>query len=50
MATTAPSLAVRVVADVARIPPHGGANWHEKRETREVAEARKLKQGSGNET
>jgi hypothetical protein len=42
-----PSLAVRVVADVARmLPPHGGANWPEKRETREAAEVRKRKQGS----
>ena len=40
-----PSLAVRVVADVTRrLPPHGGANWHEKRETRETADARKRKQ------
>jgi hypothetical protein len=42
-----PSLAVRVVADVARmLPPDGGANWHQEREAREAAEARKRKQGS----
>jgi hypothetical protein len=33
--------------DVARmLPPHGGANWHEKRQTREADDARKRKQGS----
>jgi Rhodopirellula transposase DDE domain len=42
-----PSLAVQVVAEMARmLPPHGGANWHEKRETGAAAAARKLKQGS----
>ena len=42
-----PSIAVQVAADMARmLPPHAGANWHQKRETREAAEARKRKQGS----
>jgi len=36
-----PSLAVQVVAAVARmLPPHGGAKWHQERETREAAETR----------
>ena len=42
-----PSIAVQVAADMARmLPPHAGANWHEKRETREAADPRKRKQGS----
>jgi hypothetical protein len=42
-----PSLAVQVVGDVARmLTPHGGADWHQKRETREAADARKRKQRS----
>ena len=46
-----PSLAVRVVADVARmLPPHGGANWHQERETREAAETRSGSKGPVNET
>ena len=42
-----PSLAIRVVTDMAgMLPPHGGANWHQERETREAVETRKRKQGS----